>query len=104
MTFIVVAAWWFLAMVHGASSNDRTVSAFGPYPSQELCRIAGEALTGDSRFWGPARVQAEKAAAAANAKQLATAIATAMKKPGYKPGDAIKVSPGYEVELDSAGK
>lgn len=50
MIILLVSSWWILVSVFGGS--DDIPRAIGPYPSQEMCRIAGEHLMpNDRQFW-----------------------------------------------------
>lgn len=107
------ASWWILAKRNGGYAEDLIPRAIGPYPSQELCRIAGHDLARDDRrFWtAEERAKAEEAdrkeAEAWRLKQERHSkeilpFAEAVRAGKIKPGK-IKLPSGDDAYLDKNG-
>ena len=96
--------YWILA----EDTSNRTSPAYilGPYPSRELCRIAG-ALTfpTDQRFWTAkeraaeqARIKASREEAAAQEAARKAALHRAWENGGHKPGRLQWRGSSYEFD------
>lgn len=101
MVEAVVVTWWILASVSGTGSNVDAPVALGPYPSQELCRVAGESrFSFDSRFWTEAHIAEEKKRYAdAEAKRQAELRTAPHDKNGY-----AHLSDGTVVHFNQKGE
>lgn len=78
MTLLAVALWWFLAQ----DTKTERVSSIGPFPSADMCRLAGDQMTDDPRFWTAKRVVDEQRRRAERNIAQRTAIKKADKTPG----------------------
>ena len=110
-----IFGWWILLQaMSGYTAEIAIPRAAGPYPSQEMCRIAGnKMMPDDRRFWTEeARVKAEaankleaekrKAQDAIRSKEIEVAAAHVREgkiKPGW-----VTLSSGDKVHLDKDGK
>lgn len=110
-----VSGWWILVRImSGPSDGFNIPRAIGPYPSQEMCRIAGrEMMPVDRRFWTLTerekaevrdKVEAEKARLASEKeeteiKQIAESVCSGKRKPGD-----VKLPSGTFVTFDKDGK
>ncbi len=94
---LLTLAWWFLAQpMPTSAADDVHPVAFGPYPSQELCRVAGFTMMPfDPRFWLPA----DKATQTKIDKARATMLAAVPHTPG-----AHQLRDGSMVRFDKAGR
>lgn len=94
-TLLALTTWWFLVSVDGPRGADTRIQ--GPFPTAELCRVAGElTVPSDRRFWLPAKVakaeqeDRERAARYEQEWQAKLAQARVMAKTA-KPGSAVTV-------------
>lgn len=80
---VAAAAWWILVTVYPRTIQDtQRVEARGPYPSADLCRVAGRAMfPDDHRFWTPEEVRAATERARLLAAQRAADLAR-LRRPG----------------------
>lgn len=82
---LIISAWWILATVSGVSGRDGDIPrAIGPYPSEEICMIAGNKLMpSDSRFQTDSQKEEIRRAAEAREEecnQLFGAVPASKKK------------------------
>lgn len=114
MTKATIIGWWILVQVWGGSCQSEAPRAIGPYPSQEMCRLAGNKIMPDNKlFWTPAavaeaeakdRVEAERFKAQQEKERIEIAeIGKAIVAGKRKPG-TIKLSSGASVIFDKDGK
>jgi hypothetical protein len=85
MMLLAAVTWWFLVDVygtqHGIGDGPR---AKGPFPSKELCRVAGASMfPSDSRFWTPKQVRVAEEEARVYSLRVNSEI-IAKRKPGTK--------------------
>lgn len=100
MTKLAVA-YWILVNVIGSPSNPDFPIAMGPYPSLELCQVAGHnRFPEDTRFWTVEQIAAEK-------ERLAQADARRKKELLTAPHDKrgwATLSDGFRAHFNRDGK
>lgn len=107
-----VVMWWILTTTNafacgGDCGARKTPEANGPYPSAELCRLAGRnIMPSDRQFWTEAEKEAQLKREAERDSALKAKIAAALKKNGGKAGsvseDSLSCSPS--VLFDAQGE
>lgn len=97
--------WWILVRAIGSvSGSPNIVQALGPYPSEELCRVAAhEMMPDETRFMTEGQIQKRKAAEKAEAEVIESIRAGEIAKLKGKAG-TIRLTEGWYEDVDEHGK
>lgn len=106
--------WWILVQNHDGRTQPVPLAA-GPYPSKEVCRLAGKAMMpDDQRFWTDAEKVDAKARAEQRERDVQAVIAAAWEKNKHQAGSvefpqrthgvALSLGDATRYHFDAAGK
>ena len=105
-----VIAWWILVQCFGCGDTGSVPRAIGPYPSQEMCRLAGNRLMPtDRQFWTEAarakaeeedKARSERARLQQEALDKEAVVFIARAKRGEKLPSPVTLSGGERVFIE----